>query len=305
MDRPTPANLPHGVLPHWILRGAIVLSCLGYVVWMVQVDETPLLGWLWSHADVGGLGLGEPLAMGIQRVIGVVVGVAALLLVWRPWKVFLGVILGFHVVWATAMSQKLEGYPLDLVAWDDTPFALLGAWLPYLFPYATEAARIAAPLVLWRMVVASQADPAGWGRSPSAEWLARGAIAITFSAHGVEALRHYPPFVDMLIVSFANLGFPPLSEEVATGALTVIGVVDLALAVGVVATRWMPVAAYMAFWGFTTAIARVVMRGWEFGGMEAAVRTAHFALPLVLMIWWYQTRRVPSENPPAPSLDSA
>ncbi len=292
-------------LPHWVLRAGLLLSSTSYIVWMAKVDETPLLGWLWSPGDVGGLGLGETTAMGVQRAIALALGLAALLLVWRPWRVLLAAIFLFQFVWATAMSQKLEGYPLDLVAWDDTPLAFLGAWLPSLFPYATEAARVVAPLVLWRMVVARQADPTGWGRSPSAEWLARGGVALTFAAHGIEALLHYPAFVDMLIISFANLGFPTLSEGAAKGALTAIGTIDLGLAVGVLFTRWPPIVAYMAFWGFTTAMARVVMRGWELGGIDAAVRTAHFALPLVLLIWWYQTRRVPTGAPPVPSLDSA
>src|SRR5690606_28515112 len=108
----------------------------------------------------------------------------------------------------------------------------------------------------------------------------------TFAGHGIEALAHYPAFVDMLIVAPRNLGLPAVSESSAATLLTLIGAVDLLLAGLVLFVRWPQVAAYMAFWGVVTAGARIATQPWDLGWIEAAVRTAHFALPFVLLVWW-------------------
>lgn len=291
-------------LAEWILRGGLVLSHCGYIAWMTLVIETPLMGWLWSHGDVGGLNLGESTAIMVQRAIAATMAVTLLLLLWRPWSVLLGLLFLFQLTWATAMSQRLEGFPIDLVAWQDTFLAPVIDWLPYLFPYLTEAARISLPLVLWRVVVALRADPASRGWSASAEGIARIGVATTFAAHGIEALAHYPSFIDMLIISFRNLGFPSLSENSATTLLTLIGTLDLVLALLVLTTRWPLIAGYMAFWGLTTAAARITTRDFELGWIDTAIRAAHFAIPLVLVVWWMKAPR-PTLETPHISQDSA
>lgn len=291
--------------PEMILRAALVVSGSAYVARMLLVEESPLFSWFWSPRDVGGLGWGEGAALATTQGIAIALGVATVVVAWRPWPVVLGGIFLFQLAWATAMSQKQEGFPIDLVAWDETPLAPLAALLPYVFPYLTEAARMATPLVLWRMVVARRDGSRGGGYSPSAEWLARVGIATTFAAHGIESLAHYPTFVDMLIVASKNLGLPVLSESSAASLLTLIGGIDLVLAALVLVARWRVVAGYMAAWGLITSAARVVTQPWDLGWIEAAVRTAHFALPFVLLVWWLKDSPVGGASSEASTEDSA
>src|SRR5690606_36553633 len=91
--------------PLYLLRAALLASCTAYVVWMTNIDETPLLSWMWSPADVGGLDWGEQTGYRVQRGVAVVLGLAALALLWRPFPLALAAIALFQVLWAFAMSQ--------------------------------------------------------------------------------------------------------------------------------------------------------------------------------------------------------
>ncbi len=111
-------------------------------------------------------------------------------------------------------------------------------------------------------------------------------MALTFAAHGLEALGCRGSFLDMLILAAQNLLGIRLPETMAQWMLTAIGVVDLAAAALVLLVRWRGVAWYMAAWGFATAAARIVVLSGNTGWYEFAIRSSHWALPLVLVLAW-------------------
>lgn len=278
----------------WILRAAVAVQCLAFAWQLGHVEQSALFGWLWGQQDVGGLGLAESTAAAIQTTVAWLLLASAVVVIWRPFSVVLGFVLVFQLTTAAAMWQKSEGFQVRLdwlgdSPWYETAFAIAG-----LFPFAAQAARIAAPLVLLLVERTRCADVCPAGNSSSAEWIARIAIAATFGAHGLEALQQNPDFIDLLIHSFENLGTGRMSEAAAGTLLYAIGVVDIVVAVAMVAVRSRAIAGYMAFWGLITAASRIVCFGLERGWPGFAERSSHFALPLVLLLCWHLARSASS-----------
>lgn len=281
------ASSPPAIL--W-LRAAVTLSALSQAWWLGGVKETPLLEWLASPEDVGGLNLGEKIGLRVQGVVAALLLLAApgLWIRWGRWV--LAPLALFQLTIALAMWQKNAGFPLDLAWLGDGDWHQWSYFLAGLFPFISQAARIAAPAVLLLLEFGGSRAAQARRYSPGAEWLARVAIGLTFIAHGIEALQHYPAFIDMLLIGLGNLGWESLSEQMATQMLTVIGAIDVVVGVLIIAVRARPVAGYMAFWGLVTAIARIVAYGWENGWYECGVRMVHVGLPLALLVWWSQHR---------------
>lgn len=266
----------------WLLRVALAMQCVGHAWWLGQVEATPLMSWLWGAADVGGWELAESTAQWIQYGVAIFLAVAAVIVLVRPLAVVLGGVVAFQLLLTVAMWQIRDGFQLHVAGWELT--SPLVASLAALFPFVTQAGRIGLPLVL---LLAERHGTEARPWSPAAEWTARVAIALTFAGHGVEALQHYPPFADMLIIASQYT----MSESLAMQLLTAIGAIDVTLAVLVLATRWRGVAWYMAMWGLVTAAARIVVLGWTAGWYPAAIRASHFALPLALAVWWRLARQ--------------
>lgn len=148
-----------------------------------------------------------------------------------------------------------------------------------LTPFAW-AIRLGAPmaltLALW---------PGGRVSEGRIAWLARVACATTFAAHGVEALRHHPKFIDLILGAALRVS-QDIPQLWAERMLDVIGVVDvLVAALMLTGKRWRWLAGWMALWGAITALSRVVL--WGVGGVDLAlVRANHAALPLALLLLW-------------------
>lgn len=152
--------------------------------------------------------------------------------------------------------------------------ALVEPWLPALVVPA-QAARWAAPLALM------------FNRP---QWLLRGAIALTFAAHGVEALYAHPLFVDYLIRGFGRVSLD-VGQNSAESMLLAIGVIDLLVAVLILLPkRLLPVALYMAAWGFLTALARMLFAGLD-AWPDALIRVTNGAVPLTLALLWVRANR--------------
>lgn len=270
----------------WLLRCGVALQCAGYA-WLVGVVlETPLLAWLWEPADVGGLGLGEARGMAIARVVGVLLTLAAVSTIMRPSRVLLGLVFLFQLLLAYAAWQTYDGFPLDVAWLGGGQLRAWGETAVRLFPFAAGAARIAAPLVLLLVHWSKIRKLMGIAITPTVEWLLRVSIALTFAAHGLEAMQQRGSFLDMLIVTAHRLFDVRLEESTAQTMLLIIGVIDLVVAVLIVARRWRPVAGYMAAWGLITAAARFFALGVDRGWYEFAIRSAHWVLPLVLVLAW-------------------
>ena len=201
--------------------------------------------------------------------------------------------------WSEGIAESVVG----TLAWVGLA-AALALWFR-----GTRAARIAACyLGLWiglQAIAAMVADPVHAWRIPAAQatryltpiallllWrpsrrgataLLRVAAAATFLAHGLEALQHEAAFVDYLIIAGRDLlGTEPTIDAVHD-TLFAIGIVDLAVAVAILSTRWRAVALYMAFWGLITAASRIVHSG---GGAwhAAALRLPNAGVPLALWL---------------------
>jgi hypothetical protein len=123
-------------------------------------------------------------------------------------------------------------------------------------------------------------------RSPQkdqlANWVLRIVCALTFAIHGWEAFRLNPPFQDLLFVTAGHLGIG-LSEGVCHGLLRAIGVMDMVLAVSVLAVHVRPLLVWMGCWGLITAASRPVTMGLD-AWPEFAMRLPNSAAPLFVLL---------------------
>jgi hypothetical protein len=154
-----------------------------------------------------------------------------------------------------------------------------------IFQFPEYAAQIFLPLCLIWFLQDEQLS------NRTVLW-AKIAIALTFAGHALFALGIYPTpgkFVDMSIRGFG------ISESAATGILHLAGLLDLLVAVGIFLPfpKVLRYSLYWAFvWGLLTSLARVYSNWfWDnpLGSLdrwlfEAGIRSAHFILPLVLLL---------------------
>lgn len=107
------------------------------------------------------------------------------------------------------------------------------------------------------------------------EWVLRIAVAGEFLGHGVLALQHKPAWIEWLGV------FGVSNPETASLLLTLIGAMDLAVALIVLVRPLRPVLLWAAFWGFWTALVRPIVGEsiWDF-----VERFANWGAPLALYL---------------------
>lgn len=278
----------------WLLRIAVALQCVGYA-WQVGVlHVSPLFSWLWGQPDTGGLGLSEIAAMRVEQALAAGLALAAVSALVRPSRLLLWFATLFTATFAYASWRTSSGFQADLSWLALGPVRSALESIANLLPFATAAARIVLPLVLLLVYWSPARKLLGVAVTPAAEWMARVAIAFTFASHGLEALQHYGPFVDMLIVAADRLLDWRIEESLAKQVLTTIGVIDVIVAVLIVTRRWRAVAWYMAAWGGITALARVVVYGTASGWHPCVIRSAHWVLPLVLALAWRLARPEPN-----------
>ncbi len=148
------------------------------------------------------------------------------------------------------------------------------------FSLFSHAARFLLPLVILGLFLKRE-----WA-APLIAW----AIAITFFAHGIEAILVHPAFVDYIVLGFKSILGVSLSENSAALLLRCVGLVDILCALAVLPLRarggLFPriasgVLLWMAFWGIFTASLRLLGFGVQ-NWAEFGIRCSHFALPLAL-----------------------
>jgi hypothetical protein len=100
--------------------------------------------------------------------------------------------------------------------------------------------------------------------------------------------------VDYTILAIDGLTGWSISQSTSEGLLTMIGVVDFALALSVATFHWRPAIYYMVVWGLATSVARLFVHGWELGWHEFATRAPHFGLPLAIALYWLADRKANS-----------
>jgi len=257
----------------WALRITVALQCLGNWRWMTQLQETPLLHWMLDPRDIGGLAWSEPTAFAVQQSVGWAVLAAGMVTLWRAHAVVLVPLTLLQALIAIAMWQTADGFPLR------------ADWLPAgamtLFPFATQAMRIAAPAGLAMLSLRGSIS-----LEPVTQ-IFRGAAAIVFFAHGLEALQHNPVFIDLILNTDGRLLHLNLSQAAAEKCLTAIGIVDVTLAVACLCRRWPGVLVWMAIWGGLTAVSRITANGWGPGLHEFLTRAPHFGVPLAVALGWH------------------
>ena len=114
-----------------------------------------------------------------------------------------------------------------------------------------------------------------------ANWILRIGCALTFTIHGWEAFQLNPAFQDLLYVACGHIGID-LTESVCHGLLRIIGVMDLVLAISVVAVHSRPLLLWMACWGLITAASRPIALGLD-AWPEFAMRLPNSAAPLLVL----------------------
>jgi len=114
-----------------------------------------------------------------------------------------------------------------------------------------------------------------------ANWVLRTACALTFAVHGWESFQLNPPFQDLLYITAGHVGIG-LSEWICHGLLRTIGVMDLILAVSVVAVHHRRLLYWMGCWGLITAASRPIAMGLD-AWPEFAMRLPNSVAPLLVL----------------------
>jgi hypothetical protein len=107
------------------------------------------------------------------------------------------------------------------------------------------------------------------------EWVLRVAIFGEFLGHGVFALQGKPAWIGWIQQLL------PVSAEVAGTLLTIIGILDVTVAIVVLVRPLRPVLGWALAWGFWTALLRPIVGEpiWDF-----VERWANWGAPLALYI---------------------
>ena len=264
-----------------LLQACVVCQCLGNAVWFGYVGETPLFSLLWGDPGVGGWGFEEPTVRGVHVTLGAFWLAAAAVTAVKPVRIVLAVLTALQLMIAVAMAWTGDGFQLAMV-----PLPGFDSPVLRLFPLFSQSARMAAPLGLLLML----GNSADGQISRRAIAVLRWAAVATFAAHGVEAMAHYPVFVDMNINAARRVFGVTLSQLASQRLLTAIGAIDILVAVWLAARQSPLAAGYMTLWGAITATGRVVAFAWSIYGISVftafATRVPHAIVPLVLVLCW-------------------
>ena len=239
------------------LRVAVVAQCVGYLSQSL-LGETSIFEFFFLTAD-----LSESVSLAISRGGSLMILAASLGLFFRQSRM-LGYLVAGWFAFSAFADMNLSGEPFSHLA-------LLSHSVRYLSPIA----------LVW---LPAEVDGTGSVSRlvPWAGHLLRFSVAVTFLAHGWEALQAHPRFIDYLLLSSRRLLDAPLAESSAVTILTVIGIVDLV--VGLLVAAGIDAAfllLYMAAWGTIAAFSRMVHGGlWAFPA--TLVRAANGLAPLAL-----------------------
>jgi len=280
MTDPLPHASPSWQFGGWVLRFVIALQGLGVggrYLFSSHETESDVYGWLYFDH-----GWPEATAQRIDDVGAWACCLASLFVVLGGWLAmprgpvdrsqrrqrfgrYLEACAAITVaVWvlALAITHSLRG-------------EIYAEW-----SLAEYAVRYGAPLSLLflqrdgRMTAAATMHRLGLG-------LLMLAAAVTFFLHGYKALQGYGPFTDLILLTDQNWSDFGWGQSFAESALVTIGIVDMLVAILLLATRWRWLAIYMAFWGALTAVSRITASGLS-AWPETLIRAANWGAPLAI-----------------------
>jgi len=251
----------------------VCLQCLGMAARRFHLGlESPLGGMMYFE-----WGWSESVMLQVEDAVAVAMVAAALLTLIRPcWLVLVPVAIWMALVpWAA--WQRDEGF------------------IPWLEP-VEHAVRFLVPLALAGLEFWPPRRALSRWRAAGVMWLLRIGAALTFIGHGIAALEHNPHFIDLILTAGERLLSVQVSEDTARQALTIIGVVDVAVALNLLWAQLPAVAIWMTFWGLLTAASRLVYFGVDPGYVEFLIRAVNGGAPLALAIWWLRSREPTSHS---------
>jgi len=290
-DLPQSGKLWQAII--WTLRITVALQCAGNWHWLAQIGESPLLSWMISPHDVGGLNWNEATGLAVHQSLGWLALVAGCFVLVRPCAAVLVPLGLLQLLLALAMWRTGYGYTPE-VAW------LPPQWVAF-FPLATQSARIVTPLALLLLDPWRAKRPLSPQRILLAMRLLLGGATFAFLSHGIEAWHLHPAFIDLLINTSSRLFGAKLSQSSAEAILSIIGIFDLFVAIACLFPRLRGVLWWMAFWGGITALSRITAFGWDMSWYAAAIRMPHLGAPLAVVLYWHLLRWSSSDQRSASS----
>lgn len=215
------------------------------------------------------------LTAGALFVVNLLVGTSAISAGKRNWQTFL---------------QWLEFFAAGLVAaWmivDALAHTARGGIYSE-FTIGEIAVRFASPIALMLLFQTNSARVDITGTI--AKWFLTAAISVTFLVHGYKAIEHYGNFCDLILLTDMRIFQFDLTQSTAEIALSIIGWIDVVLAIALLVNRYThykkTIAIYMLFWGLVTSLSRMTALGWS-AWPETLVRAANWGAILALIVFW-------------------
>lgn len=102
-------------------------------------------------------------------------------------------------------------------------------------------------------------------------------------AHGIGSFLDNGLYIDYIIGFVRDYTALSIKQQQAEELLTVIGIIDVTVAVLVLIKPFKALIYWVIFWGFLTALLRIVDAS-ILNYAEFLMRVPHFGLPLVLLI---------------------
>ena len=240
---------------YWrFLRWTALLQGVGAVL-LILLDGSKLFKYVFLNTSAS-----EQLSLLVNYATATLLALVTLLLWWRPKKSLLILMSLFFMTEALLTAEMGGGF---------------AAWIA---PFA-HSLRFGWPWVLLGLLLSASTHSASHERL--AMRFAGFLTAMTFIAHGTEALLGHPKFIDYLIVASQRLTPWRLPEQGASALLLAIGAVDILVALWAILMPHRFVFYYMAIWGLITAAARIIFAGWN-GVPDFLLRAPHFMVPYLV-----------------------
>lgn len=270
----------------WLLRAGVFLYCLAIFAKVFSTRQTRFGNLLFLEWE-----LPYSMAVVVEKFTVSLFLLAGLIVLLRPWWPVLLFVISYAIL--EPIAGTLQG------GYHFSDWSLPG-----------QALRWGFPVVLLLLVAAPRSQWVAPWRLPLVTGGLRLLIAAVFFSHGYYCLMEHPGFIDLVIGSGKHLISVRVSETTALFILTIIGVVDICVALallvypvplGIPRRLWadpcricpirrviMPtLLGWMAFWGLVTALARVTALGIPVGLQqytEVLMRAPHFLGPLALLL---------------------